>query len=127
LDRALPDVGVLHRNMWELFNVNFDANLILFLRLSSCPSVGENTLIILKCVITQKMRHQLYACHITPLFYCHHSGVWRHIYIYICATPPNEPHQCILTHFNNCNFSKAQMVCFLMMVFHTETCGSFLM
>jgi hypothetical protein len=22
------------------------------------------------------------------------------------ATPPNEPHQCTLTHFNNCNFSK---------------------
>jgi len=38
------------------------------------------------------------------------------------ATPPNEPHQCILTHFNHCYFSKAQIVCSLMMVFHTETC-----
>ena len=34
------------------------------------------------------------------------------------ATQPNEPHQCILTHFNNCNFSKAQIVCSLMMVFY---------
>jgi len=33
------------------------------------------------------------------------------------ATPPNEPHQCILTHFNNCNFSKDQTVRSLMMVF----------
>ena len=33
------------------------------------------------------------------------------------ATPHNEPHQCILTHFNNCNFSKDQTVCSLMMVF----------
>jgi hypothetical protein len=47
-----------------------------------------------------------------------------HIY---AATAPNEPHQCILTHFNNCNFSKAQIVCSLMMVFYTETCRSFLM
>jgi hypothetical protein len=43
------------------------------------------------------------------------------------ATPPNEPHQCILTHFNYYNFSKSHMVCSLMMVFHTETCRSFLM
>jgi hypothetical protein len=43
------------------------------------------------------------------------------------ATPPNEPHHCILTHFNNCYFSKAQIVCSLKMVFHTETCRSFLM
>jgi hypothetical protein len=41
------------------------------------------------------------------------------------ATPPNESHQCILTHFNNCNFNKAQIVCSLMMVFYTETCRSF--
>jgi hypothetical protein len=27
--------------MWELFNVNFNADLILFLRLSNCASVGE--------------------------------------------------------------------------------------
>jgi len=27
--------------MWELFNVNFNANLKLFLRLSNCASVGE--------------------------------------------------------------------------------------
>jgi hypothetical protein len=39
----------------------------------------------------------------------------------------HSPHQCILTHFNNCNFTKAQMVCSLMMVFHTETRRSFLM
>jgi hypothetical protein len=47
--------------------------------------------------------------------------------IILAATPPNEPHQCILTHFNNCNFSKAQKVCSLRMVFHTETCRSLLM
>jgi hypothetical protein len=41
------------------------------------------------------------------------------------ATTPNEPHECILTHFNNCNFSKAQIVYSLMMVFYTETCRSF--
>jgi hypothetical protein len=34
--------------MWELFNVNFNAKLILFLRLSNCASVGEKTLIIIK-------------------------------------------------------------------------------
>jgi hypothetical protein len=45
---VLPDDGVLHRNMWELFNVNFNENLILFLRLSYCASVGEKTLIIIK-------------------------------------------------------------------------------
>jgi hypothetical protein len=43
------------------------------------------------------------------------------------ATQPNEPHQCILTHFNNCNFSKTQTVCSLIMVFYSETCRSFLM
>jgi hypothetical protein len=32
---------------------------------------------------------------------------------------------CILTHFNNCNFSKAQILYSLMMVFHTETCSSY--
>jgi len=48
-----------------------------------------------------------------------------HTTMYV-ATPPNEPHQCILTHFNNCNFGKAQLVCSLMMVFYTETCRSFL-
>jgi hypothetical protein len=35
------------------------------------------------------------------------------------ATPPNEPRQCILTHFNNCNFSKARILSSLMMVFFT--------
>jgi hypothetical protein len=38
---VLPDDGVLHRNMSEFFNVNFNANLELFLRLSNCASVGE--------------------------------------------------------------------------------------
>jgi len=42
---VFPDDGVLHRNMWELFNVNFNANSKLFLRLSNCASVGEKTLI----------------------------------------------------------------------------------
>ena len=35
------------------------------------------------------------------------------------ATSPNEPRQCILIHFNNCNFSKVQIVCCLRMVFFT--------
>jgi len=43
---VLPDDGVLHRNMSELFNVNFNANLKSFLRLSNCASVGEKTWII---------------------------------------------------------------------------------
>jgi len=34
--------------MQQLFNVNFNANLKLFLRLSNCASVGEKTLIIIK-------------------------------------------------------------------------------
>jgi len=63
-----------------------------------------------------------------------HSAVWPHILLYFIAdqiiiyvaTPPDEPQQCILTHFNNCKFSKAQIVCSLMMVFYTETCRSFL-
>jgi hypothetical protein len=38
---VLSDDGVLHRNMQELFNVNFNANFKLFLRLSNCVSVGE--------------------------------------------------------------------------------------
>jgi hypothetical protein len=42
---VLPDDGVLHRNMWEPFNGNFNANTKLFLRLSNCESVGEKTLI----------------------------------------------------------------------------------
>jgi len=32
----------------------------------------------------------------------------------------------ILTHFNNCNFSKAQRVCPWWWCFYTETCGRFL-
>jgi len=60
------------------------------------------------------------------------TGTGTHIHykdkiMIYAATPLNEPHQCILTHFNNCNISKAQTVCSLMMVFHTETCRSFLM
>jgi hypothetical protein len=31
--------------------------------------------------------------------------------IIYAAEPPNEPRQCILTHFHNCNFSKPQIVC----------------
>jgi len=47
--------------------------------------------------------------------------------IIYAATPLNEPHQCILTQFNNCNFSKAQIVLSLMIVLYTATCRSFLM
>jgi hypothetical protein len=42
---VLPENGVLHRNMFQLFNVNFNANLNLFLRLSNCASVDEKILI----------------------------------------------------------------------------------
>jgi len=38
---VLLDDGVLHRNTKVLFNVNFTANLTLFLRLSNCASVSE--------------------------------------------------------------------------------------
>jgi hypothetical protein len=34
-----------HRNMYDLLNVNFNANLKLFLRLSNCASVGDKTLV----------------------------------------------------------------------------------
>jgi hypothetical protein len=44
---VLPDDGVSHRNMEEVFNVNFNANLKLFLRPSICASVGEKALIII--------------------------------------------------------------------------------
>jgi len=46
--------------------------------------------------------------------------------IIYATTPPNEPHQCILTHFNNGYFSKAQIVGSLVIVLYTETCWSFL-
>jgi len=62
----------------------------------------------------------VYVCGGVPHTYTNKDQI-----IYV-ATPPNEPHQCILTHFNNCNFSKAQTVFSLMMVFYTETCRSFL-
>jgi hypothetical protein len=42
----LADCSVSHRNMQELFNVNFNVNLILFLRPSNCGLVGEKTLIV---------------------------------------------------------------------------------
>ena len=45
---VLLDDRVLHRNMQELFNVNFNANFKLFLSLSNCASVGGKTLIIIK-------------------------------------------------------------------------------
>ena len=39
-DGVLPDDGVSRRNMQELFNVNFNANLNWVVRLSNCASVG---------------------------------------------------------------------------------------
>jgi hypothetical protein len=41
------------------------------------------------------------------------------IIIIYAAKPPNDPRRCILTYFNNCDFSKAQTVRSLMMVFFT--------
>ena len=52
---------------------------------------------------------------------CHTYAIYTNkdqIIIYM-ATPPNELCQCILTHFNNCNFSKAQALRSLRMVFYT--------
>jgi len=52
----------------------------------------------------------------------HHLSIARVTIVKIsiyAATLPNEPRHCILTHFNNCNFSKAQTVCSLMMAFFT--------
>jgi hypothetical protein len=46
----------------------------------------------------------------------HWCGLFGGVAAYV-ATPPNEPHPCILTHFNNCNFSKVRTVCSLKMVF----------
>jgi hypothetical protein len=44
------------------------------------------------------------------------------------ATPPNQPEQCILTdYFNNYNFSKAQIICSLMMVIKPKHAGAVLM
>jgi len=37
-----------------------------------------------------------------------HTHYKDQIIIY-AATSPNEPLRCILTHFNNCNFSEAQI------------------
>jgi hypothetical protein len=42
---ALPDNGDYTETRWSCFNVNFNANLILFLGLSNCASVDEETLI----------------------------------------------------------------------------------
>jgi len=38
-------VPIVKEAGWELLNINYNANLKLFLRLSNCASVGENTLI----------------------------------------------------------------------------------
>jgi hypothetical protein len=44
------------------------------------------------------------------------------------ATPPNQPRRCILTdYFNNYNFSKAQIICSLMMVIKPKHVGAVLM
>jgi len=43
-------------------------------------------------------------------------------------TPPNQPEQCILTaYFKNYNFSKAQIICPLMMVIKPKHVGAVLM
>jgi hypothetical protein len=46
---------------------------------------------------------------------CHTHIHYKDQIIY-AATPPNAPRQCILTHFNYCNFSKTHVVCSLRMV-----------
>jgi hypothetical protein len=46
-----------------------------------------------------------------------HNKVQITIY---ASTPPSNPGQCISTHFNNCNFSKAQVVFSMRMVFFTQ-------
>jgi len=44
------------------------------------------------------------------------------------ATPPNQPHHCILTdYFNNYNFIKAQIIRSLMMVIAPKHVGAVLM
>jgi hypothetical protein len=44
----------------------------------------------------------------------------------VCAaTPPNQPQRCILTdYFNNYNFSKTQIIRYLMMVIKPEHVGA---
>ena len=45
----LPEDGVFHTEMCRgPFDINFNANLKLLLRVSNCASVGEKTLIIIK-------------------------------------------------------------------------------
>jgi len=52
----------------------------------------------------------------------HHQGAAY------AATPPNQPQRCILTgYFNNYNFSKAQIIRFLMMVIKPKHVGAVLM
>ena len=48
--------------------------------------------------------------------------------VIVAATPPNQPQRCILTdYFNNYNFSKAQIMCSLMMVIEPKHVGDVLM
>jgi hypothetical protein len=44
----------------------------------------------------------------------HHPGAY---YLCFAATPPKQPQRCLLTdYFNNCNFSKGQIISSLMMM-----------
>jgi hypothetical protein len=44
------------------------------------------------------------------------------------ATPPIQPQRCVLTdYFNNCNFSKAQIIRSLMMVIKPKYVGAVLL
>jgi len=52
-----------------------------------------------------------------PVPHTHTHTHYKNQIIIYDAISPNEPHQCILTHINNCNFNKDRTVCSLMMVF----------
>jgi len=57
----------------------------------------------------------------------HHTHTNKDLIKY-AATLPNQPQRCILTdYFNNYNFSKAQIICSLMMVITPKHVGAILM
>jgi hypothetical protein len=56
-----------------------------------------------------------------------HLNENRNLIAAYAATPPNQPQPCTLNDFNNCNFSKAQMIRSLMLVIKPKHVGAVLM
>jgi hypothetical protein len=70
------------RNPSELFNVNFNANLSLFLKLSNCASVGEKTLTLSSSV---KIRNVFEIHKRVPRCLCYVTYEYKCFFIYISA------------------------------------------